>query len=232
MKNFVPHVLGALLAVACVSAGAAEFAEGKEFSRLKNPQPVETGKKIEVIEFFSYGCPHCNDLEPFLQQWLKTASADVQFRRVPVMFQDRWKALARDYYTLDAMGEDTRLSPALFQALHGAGMPLYQDKVFFDWAASKGLDRKQVVEIYNSSGIGAALARLYANRGDALGLFARRAEALEALATTLKPARCAIYPGDVRDPVAMREAAADYQARFGVPHLVVASAGISVGTSI
>ena len=57
------------------------------------------------------------------------------------------------------MGEDTRLSPALFQALHGAGMPLYQDKVFFDWAASKGLDRKQVVEIYNSFGIDSKLKR-------------------------------------------------------------------------
>jgi short-subunit dehydrogenase len=83
-----------------------------------------------------------------------------------------------------------------------------------------------------SSGIGAALARFYANRGDALGLFARRAEALEELAAALKPARCAIYAGDVRDPVAMREAASDYEARFGVPHIVVANAGISVGTSI
>ena len=159
MKNFVLHVLGALLALACATAGAAEFAEGKEFTRLKSPQPVETGKKIEVIEFFSYGCPHCNDLEPFLQQWLKTAPADVQFRRVPVMFQDRWKALAKDYYTLDAMGEDARLSPALFQAVHGANMPLYQDKAFFDWAASKGLDRNKVAEIYNSFGVDSKLKR-------------------------------------------------------------------------
>ena len=66
-------------------------------------------------------------------------------------------ARPRAVATLDAMGEDTRLSPALFQALHGAGMPLYQDKVFFDWAASKGLDRKQVVEIYNSFGIDSKL---------------------------------------------------------------------------
>src|SRR5438093_4728168 len=115
MKRLAVHLLGALALFVATTAGAVELTEGKEYVRLKNPQPVETGKKIEVIEFFSYGCPHCNDLEPFLQQWLKTASADVQFRRVPVMFQDRWKALARDYYTLDAMGEDTRLSPALFQ---------------------------------------------------------------------------------------------------------------------
>jgi NAD(P)-dependent dehydrogenase (short-subunit alcohol dehydrogenase family) len=83
-----------------------------------------------------------------------------------------------------------------------------------------------------SSGIGAALARLYASRGDALGLFARRAEALEQLAASLEPARCAVYAGDVRDPAAMRQAAADYEARFGAPHIVVANAGISLGTSI
>jgi thiol-disulfide isomerase/thioredoxin len=82
------------------TAGAADLVEGKNYARLKVPQPVETGKKIEVIEFFSYGCPHCSDLEPYLQNWFKTAPADVQFRRVPVMFQERWKALAKIYYTL------------------------------------------------------------------------------------------------------------------------------------
>jgi thiol:disulfide interchange protein DsbA len=159
MKNLALHAIGALLALACATAGAAELAEGKQFTRLKSPQPVETGKKIEVIEFFSYGCPHCSDLEPFIQQWLKTAPPDVQFRRVPVMFQDRWKALAKAYYTLDAMAEDVRLSPALFQAVHGAGMPLYQDKAFFDWTASKGLDRNKVTEIYNSFGVDSKLKR-------------------------------------------------------------------------
>src|ERR1700682_2313870 len=126
MKKFVLYAMGALLALACATVGAAELAEGREFTRLKSPQPVETGRKIEVIEFFSYGCPHCNDLEPFLQQWVKTLPPDVQFRRVPVMFQDRWKALAKAYYTLDAMGEDVRLSPDLFKAVHVNGLPLYQ----------------------------------------------------------------------------------------------------------
>ncbi len=164
MKNVALHVVGALLAWACVAAGAAEFVEGKQFTRLKNPQPVETGRKIEVIEFFSYGCPHCNDLEPFLQQWIKSLPPDVQFRRVPVMFQDRWKGLAKAYYTLDAMGEDTRLSPDFFQSIHGAGMPLYQDKAFLDWAAGKGLDRAKVAEIYGSFGVDSKLKRALAGR--------------------------------------------------------------------
>src|SRR5262249_45409397 len=124
--------------------------EGKEYVRLKVAQPVETGKKIEVIEFFSYGCPHCADLEPLLEGWMKTMPPDVQFRRVPVMFQDRWVALAKVYYTLDALGEEQRLSPEVFKAIHQKNIALWQDKTFFDWAASQGIDRKKVEDMYNS----------------------------------------------------------------------------------
>jgi len=144
--------LVATVLVAFVFAGpaAAQMTEGKEYTRLKIPQPVETGKKIEVIEFFSYGCPHCNDLEPYLDKWFTTLPPDVQFRRVPVMFQQRWEALAKIYYTLDAMGEEQKLSPEVFKAIHKDNLPLYQDKAFFDWAASKGLDRGKVEQVYNS----------------------------------------------------------------------------------
>ena len=127
------------------SAGAAEVTEGKDYARLKNPQPVETGKKIEVIEFFSYGCPHCSDLEPILHAWVEKLPSDVQFRRVPVVFQQRWEVLAKIYYTLDAMGAEMRLSPEVFKAIHANGQALYQDKIFFDWAASQGLDRAKML---------------------------------------------------------------------------------------
>jgi short-subunit dehydrogenase len=81
-----------------------------------------------------------------------------------------------------------------------------------------------------SSGIGAALAREYARRGATLGLFARRKDALVALAAELAPTTCAVYSGDVRDAGVMRAAAADFVQRFGAPYVVVANAGISVGT--
>ena len=111
MSRFAQCLVGFLAVFSFATAGAAELVEGKNYARLKVPQPVESGKKIEVIEFFSYGCPHCSDLEPYLQNWFKTAPADVQFRRVPVMFQERGRVLAKIYYTLDALGEETRLSP-------------------------------------------------------------------------------------------------------------------------
>jgi thiol:disulfide interchange protein DsbA len=160
MRRLLP-VTAALLTVLAfpVLAQPTAIEEGKQYLRLKAPQPVETGKKIEVIEFFSYGCPHCSDLEPFMQTWLKTLPADVQFRRVPVMFQDRWVPLAKVYYTLDALGDETRLSPEVFVALHGRGMSLWQDKTFFDWAAEHGIDRKKVEDMYNSFGIGGKVNR-------------------------------------------------------------------------
>jgi thiol:disulfide interchange protein DsbA len=157
--------IGVLLAAFAAALSLGAFAqmpvpqEGNQYLRLQNPQPVDTGKKIEVIEFFSYGCPHCGEFEPILQQWLKTAPPDVAFRRVPVEFQERWKPLAKIYYTLEALGEESRLSPAVFVAIHGKGVPLWEEKTFFDWAASQGLDRKKVEDMYNSFGIGGKVNR-------------------------------------------------------------------------
>ncbi len=147
--------VGALGLAAFLAAGAAAqgMTEGINYLRLNNPQPVETGKNIEVIEFFSYGCPHCGELEPYLQTWLKTKPADVTFRRVPVMFQPRWESLARVYYTLDALGDEPKFSPEVFAAIYSKGVPLWNEKDFLDWGASKGLDRKKLEDIYKSFAI-------------------------------------------------------------------------------
>jgi len=142
--------VAAVFALVATGVFAQQLAEGKQYLRLKNPQPVESGKKIEVIEFFSYACPHCGELEPALQSWLKNAPADIQFKRVPVMFQPRWEGLAKVYYTLEALGEESKLSPDVFTAIHGKGANLGSDQEFFDWAASKGLDRKKVEDMYKS----------------------------------------------------------------------------------
>lgn len=147
-------------ALAFAGSAVAQFAEGREYVRLKSPQAVETGKKVEVIEFFSYGCPHCADLEPHLQAWLKRAPADVQLRRIPVAFFPQWENLARVYYTLEALGEDAKLTPDVFIALHGGNRSnLANESRFFEWAASKGLDRKKVEDTYKSFGIAGKLGR-------------------------------------------------------------------------
>jgi len=160
IRRFLPAL--AMLVAALSLPALAQMAppqEGIQYLRLKNPQPVETGKKIEVIEFFSYGCPHCGEFEPILQGWLKTMPADVQFRRVPVLFQERWIPLAKIFFTLEALGEEAKLSPDVFVALHAKGQPLWQEKAFFDWAAGHGLDRKKVEDMYNSFAINGKVNR-------------------------------------------------------------------------
>jgi thiol:disulfide interchange protein DsbA len=150
----------AAAALCLFAAGAsAQLVEGKNYDRLKNPQPTESGNKIEVVEFFSYGCPHCAELEPILDGWLAKLPPDVAFHRVPVVFQARWEPLGKIYYTLDALGVEGKLSPEVFRAIHQQGIPLWDTKAFLDWAASKGLDRKKVEDVFGSFAINSKMNR-------------------------------------------------------------------------
>src|SRR6478609_201106 len=159
--RFLGRSILALLAMAMLASGSAfaQLTEGKNYARITNPQPVETGKKIEVIEFFSYGCPHCAELEPYLDTWLAKAPQDVAFRRVPVMFQQRWIPLAKIYYTLDALGVESKLSPDVFKAIHGSGTALWDTGKFYDWAASKGIDRNKAKEVFTSFAVDGKMKR-------------------------------------------------------------------------
>src|SRR6476619_5600895 len=151
----VPVIGRALLILLALAAfvsnsAFAQLVEGKNYARITNPQPVETGRKIEVIEFFSYGCPHCAELEPHLDAWVAKLPQDVAFRRVPVMFQQRWTPLAKIYYTLDALGVESKLSPDVVKAIHGQNGALWDDEKFYDWAATKGIDRNKAKEVFTS----------------------------------------------------------------------------------
>ncbi|MGL4233528.1 MAG: thiol:disulfide interchange protein DsbA/DsbL [Casimicrobium sp.] len=161
MFRWVTSLKWFALGVAAFSLNAAaqqQFAEGKEFTRLKNPQAVESGAKIEVIEFYSYGCPHCKDLEEHLGPWIKKVPENVSFKRVPVAFQPAWTNLGKIYYTLEAMNRDD-LTVKVFQAIHGANIKLQEEKAFFDWAANNGLDVAKVKELWNSFSINSKMNR-------------------------------------------------------------------------
>jgi protein dithiol oxidoreductase (disulfide-forming) len=142
-----------------LNAGAQQqFVEGKDYTRLKNPQQVESGAKIEVIEFFSYGCPHCRDLEEHLGPWIKKAPDNVSFKRVPVVFQPAWNNFAKISYTLETLGRDD-LSVKVFQAIHSANLKLNEEKVFFDWAKNNGLDENKLKEVWNSFSVNSKVNR-------------------------------------------------------------------------
>lgn len=140
------------LGICFVATGLAQAAPvaGKGYTLLNPPQPTESGKKIEVIEFFYYGCPHCFELEPNLEAWRKKLPADVAFRRVPGVFRDSWMPLTKLYFTLEAMGLTERLHSDVFNAIHVDNVDLGSDKAIIDWVATKGVDRKKFGATFNS----------------------------------------------------------------------------------
>ncbi|MFA7281059.1 MAG: thiol:disulfide interchange protein DsbA/DsbL [Sterolibacterium sp.] len=152
-------VLATLLLSWLAGAARAELKEGEEF-KLIAPQPTEAVGKIEVTEFFWYGCPHCHELEPVLNQWLKTLPKDVAFRRVPAIFLDaRWVPAARLYYTLDALGEENRLRTALFDAIHVGRLNHTSEVEVGEWLAKQGVERGKFATAYNSAAVQAKINR-------------------------------------------------------------------------
>lgn len=133
--------------------------QGKEFALVNPPQAVETGKKIEVLEIFWYGCPHCFDLEPMLAAWVKKLPNDVSFRRMPAIFRDNWAPMAKAYYTLEAIGQAEKLHAELFNAIHVHGLDPTNDSTLFDWAAKQGIDRKKFTDTYQSFSIQSKVLR-------------------------------------------------------------------------
>lgn len=134
-------------------AGAAAPVEGKQYARLQMPQPTEQNGKVEVIEFFWYGCPHCADLEPTLKPWVKKLPADVTFRKVPAILGNSWAPGARLFYTLEAMGQLDRLNDAVFNAMVRQKINLNDENTLLDWVAKQGVDRQKFADMYKSFSI-------------------------------------------------------------------------------
>lgn len=156
------HTLLTLLTtLALVLMPAAQAAEwGKDYVEISPAQPVEVPRgKVEVIEFFWYRCPHCADLEPELEAWIKRQPAHVVVRRQPAVLNDGWLPLTRAYYALEAVGQLERLHAEVFKAIHRERIDLNDPNTFFDWAAARGVDRRKLAEAYNSFSVNAKAAR-------------------------------------------------------------------------
>lgn len=151
-RNHVAAVraLGLLMVLAMFGTAHAAVMAGKEYTQLNPPRPTETGKKIEVIEFFYYGCPHCFNLEPNLEAWRKKLPADVSFRRVPGVFRDSWMPLTRLYYAYEALGLVDKLHADTFNAIHVDNIDLGTDKAIIDWVVKHGVDRNKFTAAFNS----------------------------------------------------------------------------------
>ncbi len=144
----------ALLPLAAPSqAQGRPFKAGSEYIVLGKPAPVDApAGKVEVVEFFSYNCPHCAAFEPKLEAWAKQLPPHVAFRRIPVPFVGNdTEAKQRLYYTLEAMGKVDEFQPQIFQAIHQQRQNLTGDAAILAWAEKQpGLDFKKFSELFKS----------------------------------------------------------------------------------
>jgi len=162
-KLFRTLLFSASLAV--VSAGTAYASPsapvaGTDYTVLKTPQPVDVpAGKIEVIEFMWYGCPHCNEFDPYLENWVKKQQPDVVFKRVPVAFRDDFIPHSKLLHALDALGLVQQLTPAVFHEIHVNKDYLLTPEDQAKFLATKGVDAKKFLAAYNSFSTQTALNR-------------------------------------------------------------------------
>jgi len=140
-------ILAVLLA--CGVALADEFKEGVNYKTIEQ-QPTSSGDKIEVLEFFWFGCPHCYAFEPSIEAWLKNKPANVEFIRVPAVFRPSWTLHARLYYALEIMGQDKRLVPVVFEYLNKQRRKLDSIDQILNFVSKHGIDRSEFLDTMNS----------------------------------------------------------------------------------
>jgi thiol:disulfide interchange protein DsbA len=143
-------VLALLSLSGFVAAQGQKIEEGFDYRILPIAQPVETKGKVEVIEFFLYGCPHCYDFEPELSSWVKRHPKNVVFKRVPVAFRDDFMPHSQLFYALEAMGKGDALNEKVMYAMHKENKRLLTEPEIADWAASQGIDRNTILATYRS----------------------------------------------------------------------------------
>jgi thiol:disulfide interchange protein DsbA len=150
MNKLISFFLAALLGLPFAAAGQQPVLYGE----ISPPQPVEAKPgKIEVVEFFWYGCPHCYNLEPYIEAWLKKLPPDVEFRRVPAVFNQRWGHDAAIFYTLEAMGLIEKLHRPLFDAIHRDNLRTDNEAAMTEWLQKRGVDPKKFMDTMKSFGV-------------------------------------------------------------------------------
>ena len=155
-REFSTHLMAGAVGVAALSAGGvahaqSEFVEGTHYVKLSQPGAAPADGKIEVVEFFWYGCPHCYAFEPALDAWQKKLPADVAFRRIPVAFREEpFVAHQRLFFALDALGLVDTMHRKVFSAIHLDRMRLDKLPEILAFVTKNGVDGAKFSEAFNS----------------------------------------------------------------------------------
>lgn len=137
-----------LFAALSLTTHAAQL--GKDYVELKPAHATSTPGKVEVLEFFWYGCPHCYQLEPELLNWSKKLPRNVALIRQPAVLGESWMTLTQAYYALETLGEIPRLHGPLFNALHNEGRRFNSPESVVTWAATQGVNPDKLKAAFQS----------------------------------------------------------------------------------
>lgn len=149
------------LGLVALSAGASPAApvNGVDYLTLSKAQQTDSGKKVEVTEFFWYGCPHCSAFEPALEEWVKKQGDAIVFKRVPIAFKESFVPQQRLYYALEGLGKTDPLQKKIFYAIHVERQRLDKEDAFTDFVVKQGVDKQKFLDMYNSFAVNTSARR-------------------------------------------------------------------------
>jgi Protein-disulfide isomerase len=152
MRNLILSAVlaGVSLFGATASVHAEDIQAGKQYVELTSPVPVAQPGKIEVVELFWYGCPHCYQLEPTIKPWSEKLPQDVHFVRIPAMFGGLWNIHGQMFLTLESMGVEAKVHDAVFAAIHREGKKLATAEEQAEFLAAQGIDKDTYLSTFNS----------------------------------------------------------------------------------
>lgn len=139
-----------LIFLLSTSLQAENYSEGKSYTKLSEAIATQTGDKIEILEFFWYGCPHCSSFEPTLKKWKKDKPANVTFTRVPAPLNPRWMVHTKMFYALQIMGEGEKHHEAIFAAMHVKKQKLSSKSAIADFLATRGVNKETFLATLDS----------------------------------------------------------------------------------
>ena len=153
MRNLILSAIFAGASLFGVAAQAEPIEAGKQYVELSSAVPVSKPGKIEVVELFWYGCPHCYHFEPTINPWIAKLPDDVNFVRVPAMFGGVWDLHGQMFITLQTMGVEAKVHSAVFEAIQKDGKKLATPEEMAEFLATQGVDKDAFLKTYNSFGV-------------------------------------------------------------------------------
>ena len=157
MIKKIALVIGCCLAGNVAMTESFEYEEGTHYVELQIPLKTAAKGKIEVTEYFSYGCPHCYQFDPMITAWEENLPGDVKFNRIPAIWNKDYQVYAQTYYAAEALDVAKKLHTPLFRAIHAQRKRLNEPTLMAVFFSEFGIDPVEFAKVYNSFGVRASV---------------------------------------------------------------------------